>query len=296
MRRGTSGCRAAGDDREASIRLPTASPTGVRMTRTLRAGALTAAALSLDVRIGRMRRPDAHADAQPTRCRPLPPPTRRRPPSRSTRSTTVTALVARPEALELRDEAWRASSARSTTCRRRLTRSPRSRRSSRPRRWPRRMTARATSRRAPPTAGTGSTLWEQRYVDRWEGVVEELSLARPAFMVEFTGPSVVDVDLSTSDGRQAGDRVAGPPREPDRPAEPVGVLGPLCRLRQQGRCDAGWIAVHAEGERRVPAQRGSLDDRANRGTGSRTRGLRLSTCRTRRRRAAGLRFDSQESR
>lgn len=47
-------------------------------------------------------------------------------------------------------------------------------------------------------------LWEQRYVDRWEGVVD-VSLARPNFMVLFTGPEALGVDLATSDGRHVGD-------------------------------------------------------------------------------------------
>jgi len=50
----------------------------------------------------------------------------------------------------------------------------------------------------------GFELWEQRYVDRWEGVVDELSLGRPAFMVRFTATSARDVALNTADGRHAG--------------------------------------------------------------------------------------------
>ncbi|MFD4420412.1 hypothetical protein ACFWN7_02775 [Agromyces sp. NPDC058484] len=42
--------------------------------------------------------------------------------------------------------------------------------------------------------------WEQRYVDRWEGVVTELSLERPAFAVRFTAATAREVSLSTAEG------------------------------------------------------------------------------------------------
>jgi hypothetical protein len=47
-------------------------------------------------------------------------------------------------------------------------------------------------------------MWEQRYVDQWEGAVD-VSLVHPNFMVLFTGSEAMGVDLTTSDGRHVGD-------------------------------------------------------------------------------------------
>lgn len=174
------------------------------MTRISRAAALTAAAISLTFALAGCFGPTP----TPT---PTPDPLASTPTADPTPTaepvdplTTVTALVARPEALELHDghgavvgalDYLSAPPDAIATLTAVFEAAPVSEEYD------------GSSHFPPSTAHRwdGFTLWEQRYVDRWEGVVEELSLARPAFMVEFTGPSVVDVDLTTSDARHAGD-------------------------------------------------------------------------------------------
>lgn len=81
---------------------------------------------------------------------------------------------------------------------------------------------------APSTAHRwgGFELWEQRYVERWEGLGTPASLFRPGFRVEFTAADSEDVDLVTDDGHHVGDSWAELLAEPELRTNPTGCSGP----------------------------------------------------------------------
>lgn len=79
-------------------------------------------------------------------------------------------------------------------------------------------------------------LWEQRYVDRWEGVVE-VSLAQPNFMAEFTGPEALVVDLATSDRRHVGDAWSDLMAAPGIMTNPSECSGPYLEFVELHRED-----------------------------------------------------------
>ncbi|MRX42741.1 hypothetical protein [Agromyces kandeliae] len=70
----------------------------------------------------------------------------------------------------------------------------------------------------------GLVLWEQRHVDRWEPV--GYSITNPRFLIEFTGPSAVGVELTTQQGIQAGDPWSDLLSEPGLVTNPTGCSGP----------------------------------------------------------------------
>ncbi|GAA1059693.1 hypothetical protein [Agromyces bracchium] len=70
----------------------------------------------------------------------------------------------------------------------------------------------------------GLVLWEQRHVDRWEPV--EYSITNPRFLIEFTSPSAVGVELTTEQGIQAGDPWSDVLEEPGLVTNPTGCSGP----------------------------------------------------------------------
>lgn len=70
----------------------------------------------------------------------------------------------------------------------------------------------------------GLTLWEQRHEGRWEEV--EHSILRPRFLVEFTGPTALDVELTTEQGVHAGSPWGALLAEPGLQTNPSGCSGP----------------------------------------------------------------------
>ena len=70
----------------------------------------------------------------------------------------------------------------------------------------------------------GLALWEQRHEGRWAEV--EHSILRPRFMVEFTGPSALGIDLTTVQGVHAGEPWADLLAEPGLATNPSGCSGP----------------------------------------------------------------------
>lgn len=70
----------------------------------------------------------------------------------------------------------------------------------------------------------GFELWEQRYVDRWED--SERSLARPEFVVRIVAAEALGADLSSPDGRQVGDAWADLTAEPELRTVSSGCSGP----------------------------------------------------------------------
>ena len=174
------------------------------MTRTLRVGALAAAALSLVLALSGCFGPTPTPTPTPDAASPRPTPTATPPAEPVDPLTTVTSIVARPEAVELRDATGAVvvaldylsppadAVATLTTV---FGREPVDE------------SYDGSSHFPPSTAHRwdGFELWEQRYVGRWEGVVPELSLDRPAFMVLFNAASAGELELSTVDGRHAGE-------------------------------------------------------------------------------------------
>lgn len=209
------------------------------MTRTLRAGALTAAALSLVLAltgcIGPTPTPTPTPDAVPPTSAV---PTQSAEPVDPL--TTVTAIVARPEALELRDENggivatldYLSAPADAVAT---LTTAFGS--------VPADEDYDGSSHFPPSTAHRwdGFELWEQRYVDRWEGVVDELSLARPAFMVQFAAAAARDISLSTAGGHQAGGGWDELLAVPDLRHNPSECSGPYLDFIEQPRVTADGV-------------------------------------------------------
>ncbi|MDF2576496.1 MAG: hypothetical protein K0S05_3408 [Agromyces sp.] len=86
-------------------------------------------------------------------------------------------------------------------------------------------------------------LWELRYVDRWEGVVD-VSLVHPNFVVGFTGPEALGVDLATADGRHVGDPWGDLLDAPGVMTNPTECSGPYLEFVElQGENPDGTPAV-----------------------------------------------------
>ena len=173
------------------------------MTRTLRAGALTAAAISLMLALAGCAGPTPLPTPTPDAATPRPTATAAPTADPVDPLTAVTELLARPESLELRDAAgvvvadldYRSAPSDAVDA---LTTvfglAPVDQMVDGGNHFP------------PRTLHQwdGFELWEQRYVDRWEGVVTELSLERPAFAVRFTAATARDVSLSTMGSPHVG--------------------------------------------------------------------------------------------
>ena len=209
MRRGTSGCRAAAMIVERRL-WPAADPipTGSPMTRTLRAGALTAAALALMLALAgcvgptrrrRRRRPTPH--------RRSPPVDRRRPPSpsiRSRRSSGSSRGLRGSSSAPTTAPSWRPS----TTCR-----SPSDAIATLTTVFGEPPVDEAVRRRQPlsrrhlPSRGTRFVLDERLYdEDRRTAPRDTTALVWPRFAVYFDGPAADGVvALHRRSGLQAGD-------------------------------------------------------------------------------------------
>lgn len=203
------------------------------MTRTLRAGALTAFALMLALTACTSPSP---SPTQPTPSASEPPiaasPT---PTADADPLTTVTSLVVRPEALQLvaadgavvteldyLGDATAAIEAVTTV----FGSAPADEE------------FRGTSHFPPSTAHRweGFTIWEVRYVDNWVDVPGRgETLGMPAFRVQFTGPEAFGIVLSDVGGRRVGgswDELMG---EPGIQTNPSGCSGPYVDFVSQPR-------------------------------------------------------------
>lgn len=211
------------------------------MTRTLRAGALTAGALSLALALTGCFAASPTPSPTPDAASPRPTATAAPTAEPVDPLSTVTELVARPDSLELRDAAgvvvvnldYRSAPSDAVAA---LTTvfglAPVDE-------------AFDGSNHFPPSTAhrwDGFELWEQRYVDRWEGVVDELSLVRPAFMVRFTAPAARDVSLSTADGPHVGGGWDELFAVPDLQQNPSGCSGPYVEYVEESRTMADGAA------------------------------------------------------
>ena len=193
------------------------------MTRTLRAGALTAVALALAFALagcfGDSRRRPRRA-----RCRPLPQPIRRPSAEPVDPLTTVTSIVPRPEALELRDDAGDVVTSLAYV--------------SDPADAVEVLTAvfgatpvaesHPGSSHFPPTTEyrwDGLSLWEQLY-DGWAYSEIETSLVHPRFSVRATAAESGGVELASSDGRHVGEAWSELDADPSVRTDPSGCTGP----------------------------------------------------------------------
>jgi hypothetical protein len=210
------------------------------MTRTLRAGALTAAALSLMLALAGCFGPTPAPTPTPDATSPRPTATAAPTAEPVDPLTSVTVLVARPDALELRDASgtvvrsldYLSAPADAVAT---LTTAFGS--------APVDEAYDGSSHFPPSTAHRwdGFELWEQRYVGRWEGVVPELSLDRPAFMVLFNAASAGGMELSTVEGRHAGEGWDDLMAAPGLRLNPSDCSGPYLDYLEQD-------VVNADGE------------------------------------------------
>ncbi|MGW4927696.1 hypothetical protein ACWEOH_00975 [Agromyces sp. NPDC004153] len=196
------------------------------MTRTLRAGALTAAALFLMLALAGCFGPAPTPTPTPDAATPRPTPTATPTAEPVDPLTTVTELVARPEVLELHDAtgavvtsldyltpAGPAVEALTTV----LGAAPVDED------YP------GNSHFPPSTVHRwdGFELWEPRYVDRWaEFAGEPPTLYRPGFRVVFTGPQSSSVSLSTAQHISVGGSWSDLQAMPDLQVNPSGCSGP----------------------------------------------------------------------
>ncbi|MEF3404295.1 hypothetical protein [Agromyces sp. CCNWLW203] len=139
---------------------------------------------------------------------------------------TVVALVARPEALELRDASGEVVveldylgdvDAAIAAIERVLDEAPVDEE------------FRGSNHFPPSTAHRwgGFELWERRYVDRWADFeTRERTLGMPSFSVQFTGPEAVGVALLTEEGVVAGASWAELEATPGLQSNPSGCSGP----------------------------------------------------------------------
>lgn len=137
--------------------------------------------------------------------------------------TTVTAIVARPDVLELRDAGgavvasldYLSSTADALGALRTLFRE-----------GPADEEFDGSSHFPPSTVHRwdGFELWEQRYVDGWED--SERSLARPEFTVRFVGVEALGIELASSDRRHVGDTWAALMTDPTVRTVSSGCSGP----------------------------------------------------------------------
>ncbi len=245
------------------------------MTRTLRAGALTAAALSLVLALAGCVGPPPTPTPTSTRCRTSASDRTRCRPSPSIRSRRSRPSSRDLRRLELRDDEWR------HRCNARLPVGSRGRGRNahdgvrRACLQMRTTTARTTSRPALRIAGTASSSWEQRYVDRWR--VSSTS-SRSRVQRSWSSSPLLPLATSRCPRREViRPAAAGMSSSPSptfaaiRPSAPVPTS-----TSSNSRAYSGWRAVHVEGERGVPPNRGLLDDQVHRRTGARVRGrLRL---------------------
>jgi hypothetical protein len=139
--------------------------------------------------------------------------------------STVTTLVATPEALELRDgsgglvtrlDYLSDAAAAIATLETVFGAAPASEE------------YRGSNHHAPSTAHRWGSfeLWEQRYVDRWEGLGTPPSFHLPAFRVAFTAAASGHLDLTTSGGHHVGDAWIDLLAEPNLRTNPSGCSGP----------------------------------------------------------------------
>jgi hypothetical protein len=139
---------------------------------------------------------------------------------------TVVMLVARPEALELRDESgavvveldYLGDAASAITTIGRVMGGP-----------PVAEEYQGSNHFPPSTAHRWGAfeLWEQRYVDRWEFMAEdERDLYRPSFKVVLTGSESAGAALTTEQGIVAGSAWADLEALPDLQINPSGCSGP----------------------------------------------------------------------
>ena len=139
---------------------------------------------------------------------------------------TVVALVARPEALELRDASGAVVTeldylgdvdAAIATIEQVLGEAPVDEE------------FRGSNHFPPSTAHRwgGFELWERRYVDRWADFeTRERTLGMPSFSVHFTGPEAVGVALLTEEGVVAGASWTELEATPGLQSNPSGCSGP----------------------------------------------------------------------
>lgn len=152
-------------------------------------------------------------------------PTPTQPPAPVDPLTTVTTLVATPEALELRDESgtvvtsldYLSDPGPAITTLQTVFGAP-----------PVSEEYQGSNHYAPSTAHRwgGFELWEQRYVERWEGLGTPSSLFKPGFRVTFTAAGYGGVDLLTDDGHHVGDSWTELLAEPELRTNPTGCSGP----------------------------------------------------------------------
>jgi hypothetical protein len=199
---------------------------GSPMTRTLRAGALSAAALSLALALSGCFGPASTPTPTSDAASPRPTPTTTPTAEPVDPLTTVTELVARPESLELRDAsgalvasldylspAGPAVEALTTV----FGGAPADE------------DHQGNSHFPPSTAHhwDGFALWEPRYVDRWADFADEpATLYRPGFRVVFTQPQSSGVSLSTAQRISVGDSWSDLQAMPDLQVNPSGCSGP----------------------------------------------------------------------
>ncbi|MGW9181918.1 hypothetical protein [Agromyces sp. NPDC055661] len=208
------------------------------MTRTLRAGALTAAALSLMLALAGCVGPTPIPSPTPDAATPRPTATAAPAPEPVDPLTTVTELVARPDSLELRDAAggvvlslgYLSTPSDAVVALTTVFGAA-----------PVDQAVEGGNHFPPRTLHQwdGFELWEHHYVDRWEGVGKELSLERPAFTVRYTGSTARDVSLSTIGGPDVGAGWDELIALPELRQNPSGCSGPYLEYVEESRAAVG---------------------------------------------------------
>ena len=196
------------------------------MTRTLRAGALTAAAISLMLALAGCVGPTPTPTPTPDATTPRPTPAATPTAQPVDPLTTVTEIVARPESLELRDAAGVVVTSLDyltpagpaietlTTV---FGAAPESE------------DHQGNGHFPPNTAHRwgGFELWENRYVDRWAEFADKTrTLYQPSFRVAFRDSESSGVALTTFDGIGVGYSWSDLEAMPDLQVNPSGCSGP----------------------------------------------------------------------
>ena len=215
------------------------------MTRTFRAGALTAAAISLMLALAACVGPTPTPTPTPDAATPRPTPTATPTAEPVDPLTTVTTLVARPESLVLDDAAGDeilsldyltpaapAIEALTTV----FGAAPEDEE------YP------GNSHFPPTTAHRwgGFELWETRYADRWADFADQTpTLYRPSFRVQFKDSQSSGVALTTFDGIGVGYSWSDLQAIPDLQVNPSGCSGPYLDYIER---DETWAdgTVHAQ--------------------------------------------------
>jgi hypothetical protein len=96
------------------------------------------------------------------------------------------------------------------------------------------------SHNAPSTAHRWGAfeLWEARYVDNWEGLGEPRTFYMPSFRTRFTGAESGGITLATLGGFQAGDPWSELSAAPDLQTNPSGCSGPYLDYIELSQTDA----------------------------------------------------------